>query len=91
MSEEDFYFYKKIILENLDYVSLYLWEDENKVIGFSGINNDELIMLFLDSEFIGKGYGNKILLYLVETKNIKRFDVNTQNEHTKKFYLNHIL
>lgn len=89
LSVEDFNFYKKIIPENLDYVNLYLWVDDDKVIGFSGINNDELVMLFLDPEFIGKGYGSKILLNLVETENIKRMDVNTQNEHAKKFYLDH--
>jgi putative acetyltransferase len=89
LSKEDFEFYKKIIPENLDYVSLYLWEDDNKVIGFSGINNDELVMLFLDPEFIGNGYGSKILLDLVENESIKRIDVNTQNEYAKKFYLTH--
>lgn len=89
LSKEDLDFYKTIIPESLDYVNLYLWEDHGKVVGFSGTEKDELVMLFLDPEFIGKGYGSKILLNLMETENIKKIDVNTQNEQAKKFYLNH--
>ncbi|WP_429976113.1 hypothetical protein [Enterococcus sp. DIV0086] len=53
----------------------------------SGINNDELVKLFLYPEFIGKGYGSKILLDLAENESIKRIDVNTQNDYAKNFYL----
>lgn len=89
LSEEDFNYYKEIIPENLNYVNLYLWKDDHEIIGFSGTSQDELVMLFLDPDFIGKRYGSRILSELIETENIKRVDVNTQNEHAKKFYLNH--
>lgn len=89
LSEEDFNFYKEIIPENLDYVNLDLWEDNGNIVGFSGISEDELVMLFLDPAFIGKRYGSRILTELIKIENIKRIDVNTQNEHAKKFYLNH--
>lgn len=89
LSEEDISFYKDIIPENLDYVTLYLWEDDGEIVGFSGISEDELVMLFLDPKFIGKGYGSKILVNLIKTEKIKRIDVNTQNDHAKTFYLNH--
>ncbi|MGY3765568.1 GNAT family N-acetyltransferase [Vagococcus vulneris] len=89
LSDEDFNFYKKIIPEHLDYVNLYLWEDNDEIIGFSGISEDELVMLFLDPDFIGKRYGSKILIELMEMENINKIDVNTQNEYAKNFYLNH--
>lgn len=87
LAEADFKFYKEMIPEHLDSVILYLWEDNGAIVGFSGINEDELAMLFLDPDYIGKGYGGHILIELVETEQIKKVDVNTQNEHAKIFYL----
>ncbi|GGC75447.1 GNAT family N-acetyltransferase [Enterococcus wangshanyuanii] len=89
LSEEDVDFYKKIIPESLASVDLSLWTDEERVVGFSGIDEDELVMLFLDPAFIGKGYGSKILTYLINNDGIKRIDVNTQNKQAKAFYLHH--
>lgn len=89
LSEEDFNYYKEIIPEYLNHVNLYLWRDGHQIIGFSGTSQDELVMLFLDPDFIGKRYGSRILSELIETEGIKRVDVNTQNECGKMFYLNH--
>lgn len=89
LAEADFNFYKKIIPENLTAVKLQLWKSQDKIIGFSGCDAGELVMLFLDPDFIGKGYGKQILLELMKTENIKKVDVNTQNEYAKKFYLKH--
>ncbi|TKN74307.1 hypothetical protein DVX06_13155, partial [Enterococcus faecium] len=46
--------YKAIIPENLDEVKLYLWEDNGEIVGFSGVSAEELVMLFLDPDFIDK-------------------------------------
>lgn len=89
LSKEDFNFYKEIIPKNLDYVTLYLWKIEDRVVGFTSIEGNELVMLFLDPDYIGKGYGSRILTELVTSENIKKIDVNSQNEHAKKFYLSH--
>lgn len=89
LSEEDFNFYKEIIPENLDYVTLYLWEVDGEIVGFSGIDGEELVMLFLAPDYIGQGYGSRILTELITNEKIKKIDVNSQNEHAKKFYLDH--
>lgn len=89
LSDEDFDFYKKIIPKNLDYVILYLWEVNDEIVGFSGVNGDELVMLFLDPVYMDKGYGGRILTELIAIEKIKKIDVNSQNEQAKKFYLNH--
>lgn len=59
LAEADFNFYKAIIPENLDEVKLYLWEDNGEIVGFSGVSAEELVMLFLDPDFIGKRYGSQ--------------------------------
>ncbi|MCI2960545.1 GNAT family N-acetyltransferase [Pediococcus pentosaceus] len=88
MKESDLLFYKEIIPQALDSVNLIVWKNQNhKVVGFSGIDKDELVMLFLDPQFIGQGYGREILSTLVRKYDIKRIDVNSQNVQAKRFYL----
>lgn len=89
LSKKDFNYYKDIIPESLNDVNLYLWKDNHEIIGFSGTIQNELVMLFLDPDFIGKQYGSRILTDLIKTENINRIDVNAQNEHALNFYLNH--
>ncbi|EME8181963.1 TPA: GNAT family N-acetyltransferase [Enterococcus faecium] len=89
LAEADFNFYKAIIPENLDEVKLYLWEDNGEIVGFSGVSAEELVMLFLDPDFIGKRYGSQVLIELIEIEDIKRIDVNSQNKYAKHFYLSH--
>ncbi len=87
--KEDFDFYKEVIPKHLDDVDLALWSDKEKVIGFSGTSDSELVMLFLDPDFIGKRYGSYILTELMSQEGITKIDVNSQNEKAKTFYLNH--
>ncbi|HCM89139.1 MULTISPECIES: GNAT family N-acetyltransferase [Vagococcus] len=89
LSSEDQAFYKMQIPKFLDAVELSLWYNGNQVVGFSGGNAQELEMLFLDPKYIGKGYGNWILTWLIEHKNIRYIDVNKQNKNAKEFYLKH--
>lgn len=89
LAEKHINFYRNFLKNNLDHINLYLWEDDSEVLGFSAVSADELVMLFLDPAFIGKGYGSKILINLIDTENIKRIDVNTQNNSAKKFYVDH--
>lgn len=88
LKESDLLFYKEIIPQALDSVNLIVWKNQNhEVVGFSGIDKDELVMLFLDPQFIDQGYGREILSTLVRKYDIKRIDVNSQNVQAKRFYL----
>lgn len=89
LSQKDFVFYKEAIPNYLDAVELLLWYNVEQLVGFSGTQNEELAMLFLDPKFIGKKYGSEILGWLLENKNIQKIDVNAQNKNAKAFYLKH--
>lgn len=89
LSGKDLEFYKGIIPENLKQVDLLLWFDDDQAVGFSGTQGQELVMLFLDPTFIGRKYGHEILTWLIDNVGITMIDVNTQNEHAKRFYLSH--
>ncbi len=89
LAERDIEFYKKIVPESLGAVDLLVWSDGTHMVGFSGTQGTELVMLFLDPDFIGRGYGHAILTWLIQHAGINRIDVNAQNDHAKRFYLKH--
>ncbi|WP_154836539.1 GNAT family N-acetyltransferase [Staphylococcus sp. Marseille-Q1834] len=77
---------KKEIPTYFKYVESYLWYDGSKVIGFSGTNNQNLEMLFIDPKYFNKGYGTKIVQYLIKENKVQFVDVNKDNKNAIKFY-----
>ncbi|MDO1604465.1 GNAT family N-acetyltransferase [Lactobacillus sp. YT155] len=77
---------KEKILTYFPRAEVMLWIDEDKIIGFSGIKDSNLDMLFLDSDSIGKGYGHLIIKQLVDNFGVKTLDVNEDNPRALKFY-----
>lgn len=77
---------KREIPNYLPYLNLQLWYEKDELIGFSGINDHHLEMLFLNPYKIGKGYGRTIIGSLIKDFNIKTVDVNKDNENATNFY-----
>ncbi|WP_047247516.1 GNAT family N-acetyltransferase [Maribacter thermophilus] len=88
LKEEDILYFKPLILEQyLDAVELRCFKDhENKIIGFFGVAENNLEMLFVHPDHIGQGIGKALLTYAIEKFDIKRVDVNEQNENAVRFY-----
>ena len=89
LEKKDIEAFKKIIQAKnvFDHVNLTCARDDyNNIIGFMGVSNDNLEMLFVDPGFIGKGIGKILLLHALSNLNITRVDVNEQNEKALKFY-----
>lgn len=89
LEEADRLFYKERIPQYFGQVSLILWYDQERLIGFSGTHGQDLEMLFLEPAAIGHGYGSAILQWLMNHADIQRIDVNRQNKRAKEFYLAH--
>lgn len=85
--EEDRMQLKNDLLTYLKYVDAYLWFYDKEVIGFSGINDENLEMLFIDPKHFNKGYGTIILQSLIQEDKIQYVDVNKDNQHALKFYI----
>lgn len=66
---------------------LIIVESENQVpIGFMGIAEQHLEMLFISKEERGKGLGKKLLEYGIEKYSVNSLAVNEQNPLAKGFY-----
>lgn len=79
---------KKYVPQALSQIPhLIIVEDENQLpIGFMGIANQYLEMLFISPEARGKGVGKSLLQYGINTYSINKLAVNEQNPQAKGFY-----
>lgn len=60
--------------------------EKNNLIGFMGIENTKLEMLFIKDSERGKGIGKKLLQYGIEKYNINELTINEQNPNAQGFY-----
>ena len=88
LTPEDIDFFKpKILNEYLYAVELYVYKNElGNILGFIGIDENKVEMLFILSSSFKKGIGKKLLNYVIQNHNINELDVNEQNENAIEFY-----
>lgn len=88
LKEEDIQYFKPLILNTyLDAVELKcVRNEEDKIIGFLGIANENLKKLFIHPDSRGKQIGKTLLNFSIEKMNVKKVDVNEQNEQAVDFY-----
>nr|UKS68593.1 GNAT family N-acetyltransferase [Lactococcus garvieae] len=65
---------------------ILLKNDSNIPVGFMGIVDHHLEMLFITPEERGKGFGRKLLNYGITKYSINTLAVNEQNPRAKGFY-----
>ena len=87
LKEEDIEYYKPLILNTyLDAVELRCIRNNGKIVGFLGVADQNLEMLFIDPEYRGKKIGKTLLNYSISQLNVTKIDVNEQNEQAVGFY-----
>src|SRR5690554_114941 len=59
---------------------------ENTIMGFIGVADNKIEMLFLDPKYFGQGFGLKLLNFAVNELNADKLDVNEQNTKALRFY-----
>ena len=83
---EDFLFYKKMLPTYFQHVNLFGYERNGVLIGFMGVAEDNLEMLFVENKHRGTGVGKKLVSYAIENFHINKVDVNEQNSQAVGFY-----
>lgn len=87
LNEKDIESISKFVPEALRGITtLLVMEVENKKVGFMGIANQKIEMLFLEPESIGKGFGKKLVRYAKEKFSVTEVSVNEQNPKALEFY-----
>ncbi|MBW2936777.1 GNAT family N-acetyltransferase [Aureisphaera sp. CAU 1614] len=88
LKEEDITYFKSLILNTyLDAVELRCCRDEYyNIIGFVGVLNGHLEMLFIHPAHRGKSIGKTLLEYAISNLKVTKVDVNKQNNDAIGFY-----
>lgn len=68
-------------------VKLRVYRDEQQnIVGFLGVADNRLEMLFVAPQVFGLGIGKQLLRYAIEQMNVTELDVNEQNPQALGFY-----
>ena len=86
LKEEDFLYYKEHLPVYFQHVTLFGFEQEDILIGFMGIAERNLEMLFIDNNYRGIGIGKKLITYAIDNLQVTKVDVNEQNTQAVGFY-----
>lgn len=65
---------------------LLVAEIEGNIVGFAGVDQQKLEMLFFDPDVRGQGNGRQLVNYLIRNHRISEVCVNEQNPQAKGFY-----
>lgn len=71
-----------------DQVQLFHVEHQQQILGFMGIADSKLEMLFISSAAFRQGIGSQLLQYALQL-GVTEVDVNEQNPDATAFYLKH--
>ena len=88
LSEDDIQFFKPLILnEYLSAVELRcIKNDAGNILGFLGVAEGKIEMLFIHPDWRGQGIGKLLLNYAVNDMGATKLDVNEQNPLAVGFY-----
>ena len=88
LEEADIAFFRPLILnEYLSAVTLRCKKNEiGEIVGFIGVLEDNIEMLFVVPSAIGQGFGKELTMYGIEVLGAKKVDVNEQNPNAVAFY-----
>lgn len=84
---EDFDYFKALMPKYFTAVELYVYEEGDEILGFLGVSDDSLEMLFVRDR--GRGVGTKLTTFAIKELGVERVDVNQQNSAAHQFYLKH--
>ena len=88
VEEVDIQFFKPIVRNQaLPSVTLRCVRgSDNHAVGFIGVSNGKIEMLFIRPEYRGQGLGKTLIRYALQHLDASELDVNEQNEQAIGFY-----
>lgn len=86
LTPSDLLYFKKMVGTYLPAMEVYCINHDDNIAGFMGIGDGMVQALFIHPAASGKGLGTLLMQYAIDEKNIRRVDVNEQNEAALGFY-----
>ena len=88
LKPEEITYYKPLVLKyGLPQCSgIWGFKGNNQVIGFMGIRDDKIEMLFLSPLHLRKGHGTELVKFALQQRHCRFVDVNEENQAAYKFY-----
>lgn len=86
ISKDYFYNNFDIVKDAIENATVYVYEQESKVIGFVGINQEFIEGIFVDRNYRSKGIGKKLINYCKKNYNTLSLNVYCKNKKAIEFY-----
>ena len=77
---------KEVQAIDFNQLEVYCLTHREQVLGFVGVWERKVEMLFLDPAYFGQGLGKRLLTFALTELGADRIDVNEQNTHAAEFY-----
>jgi putative acetyltransferase len=88
VAESDIEIFRPLVFDELPHTDLACVRDANGVVvGFIGIAEGKVEMLFIHPDYLGQGIGRTLLSYAINKRGATTVDVNEQNDQALGFYL----
>ena len=65
---------------------MYGYEQDGRLVGFIGVAENNIEMLFVHNDYRYKGVGKRLVMYAIEKLQVCKVDVNEQNIQAIGFY-----
>ena len=86
ISKDYFYNNFDFVKDAIENTTVYVYEQESKVIGFVGINQEFIEGIFVDRNYRSKGIGKKLIDYCKKNYNTLSLNVYCKNKKAIEFY-----
>lgn len=88
LTEDNIQYIRSLVSDDLTPLEYLLGvrDDQGQVVGFIGVEGDEVAALFIHPAWRGQGIGRSLFTYAVDTLGATKVDVNEQNEQAVGFY-----
>lgn len=86
LKKEDFLYYREHLPTYFQYVTLYGYEQDGRLVGFIGVAENNIEMLFVHNDYRNRGLGKRLVMYAIEKLQVYKVDVNEQNIQAVGFY-----
>ncbi len=87
LDPDDFEAIKEMVHQiNFNEFNVYTFKEGSETLGFIGVADRKIEMLFFSPEHIGQGYGKHMIDFAINTLKADKVDVNEHNDDALKFY-----